>query len=637
MIAALVVAALAVQQPQDTLVLKPVVVTATRIPMPVDFVASPVTVLRGSDLAAQGIRTVAEALRGVTGSHVVETGSFGGQTALFLRGGENDYVKVLVDGVPLNRPGGGMDLAHLTTDNIERIEIVSGPGSVLYGSDAVTGVIQIFTRNGLGPARVGAELRRGTYATTEGAVDLEGGTKTVGYSVRTSRLTSDGIYPINNRYRNSVASARLRLTPDAQTEANLSYRYGDNLYHFPTNGQGQPADSNQRSAERGPLMSLGVNRTMAGGRVETRILASLREARLFSNDEPDSPGEDGTFWSSDYVRRAAGSALVSWRPQGSTAFTAGVEYEEERQRGRSEFSGSFGTFPDSILVRRSTASYFVQAVLDAWPLAVSAGARVDDNSQFGTHGTYRVGFIFRPRPESRVRLSIGTGFKEPTFFENYAHGFGALGNPDLQPERSLSWEVGIDRTLAGGRITVAGTYFRQRFRDLIEYTGSPPSGEPNYFNVSGATAGGLEARVEWILTPAVALVLPYTYLHTRVQEGSLDGGADGLFVAGAPLVRRPRHTFAPLVSATLGTRTRLTIGARYVGLRDDLDFNRPAGSRRVTLAPYTQMSTAVECSIGNLEVSGRVDNVFDDRSPEIAAFRPRGRVISLGGRVTFGF
>lgn len=634
MIVALMVAVFTAQQPQDTLVLKPVVVTVTRIPVPIDIVASPVTVLRGADLAAQGIRTVGEALRAVTGAHVVETGSFGGQTSLFLRGGENDYVKVLVDGVPMNQPGGAMDLAHLTTDNVERIEIVAGPGSVLYGSDAVTGVIQIFTRNGLGRTRLGAEVRRGTYETTAAAADLEGGTRTVGYSIRTSRFTSDGLYPVNNQYRNSVISARLRLTPDAQTEASLSYRYADGIYHFPTNGQGQPADSNQRSAERGPLVSLGLSRSLARGRFETRILASLRESRLRFDDEPDSPGEDGTFWSRDYIRRAAAGALVSWRPRGSTAFTAGVDYEDERQRGRSEFSASFGTFPDSIRVQRSTASYFVQVVLDAWPLAVTAGGRLDDNSQFGAHGTYRVGIVFRPRPESRVRLSIGTGFKEPTFFENYAQGF-VVGNPDLKPERSLSWEAGVDRTLAAGRITLAGTYFRQRFRDLIEYTGTPPSGQPNYFNVSGATAGGVEARLEWIVTPAVALVLPYTYLHTEVKEGSLDGGADGLFVAGAPLLRRPRHTFAPRLAADFGTRTRMTIAARYVGPRDDLDFNRPAGSRRVALEPYTQVSASAVYTLGQVELSGRVDNVFNDRSPEIAAFRPRGRVISLGGRVYF--
>src|SRR5438034_4460105 len=160
----LLVLALSTQQPQDTVVLKPVVVTATRVPVSADLVASAVTVLRGADLVAQVVRTVAQALETVPGAHVAETGSFGGQTSLFVRGGESDYVKVLLDGVPLNQAGGGIDLANLTTDNVDRIEIVRGPVSVLYGSDAMTGVVQIFTRRGaMTPPQFGAELRGGTY------------------------------------------------------------------------------------------------------------------------------------------------------------------------------------------------------------------------------------------------------------------------------------------------------------------------------------------------------------------------------------------------------------------------------------------------------------------------------------------
>jgi len=207
----LLVLALTVQQPQDTVVLKPVVVTATRVPVAADLVASAVTVLRGSDLVARGIHTVAAALENVPGAHVVETGSLGGQTSLFMRGGESDYTKVLIDGVPLNQAGGAIDLAHLTTDNVDRIEIVRGPVSVLYGTDAVTGVVQVFTRTGQGPARLGADLRGGTYGSTQGAVDIVGGTSTIGYSARVSRFSSDGLYPSNNQYRNSVVSAALRV------------------------------------------------------------------------------------------------------------------------------------------------------------------------------------------------------------------------------------------------------------------------------------------------------------------------------------------------------------------------------------------------------------------------------------------
>lgn len=607
---------------QDTLELKPVVITATRTVVPAGLIPAAVTVLRGTDLEARGIRTVAQALQTMPGAHIVETGSYGGQTSLFLRGGENDYVKVLVDGVPMNQPGGGLDLAHLTTDNVDRIEIVRGPGSVLYGSDAMTGIVQIFTRAGTGPLKLGAEARAGTYASTQFAADLEGGSPTVQYSLRASRFGSDGLYPVNNEYRNSVLSGRLRLTPDPRTEASISYRYGDDLYHFPTNGQGQPADSNQRSAERGPVASLALRRTI--GAIELATQATWREARQLLNDEPDSPGEDGTFWSNDYVRRAGAGLMLTWRPSASaTALSAGVDYEDERQRGRSEFSASFGTFPDSIHVERWTTGYYAQAVLDVAPVAITAGVRLDDNSQFGTHGTYRIGLVFKG-----VHASLGTGFKEPTFFENFAQGF-VTGNPDLKPERSTSWEAGVERPLAGGRWTLGATYFDQRFRDLIDFTGT------TYLNVPGANSRGVELNADAMLTPAFAATLRYTYLHTNVSAAGVDSSADALFVPGRPLLRRPAHSLAPEVGMQLGGRARLIVGARWVGERDDRDFSQPPGSQRVTLDPYTHVNVAATYTLAQVELSLKIENAFDDRSPEIVGFKPRGRTVMAGGRIRF--
>ena len=626
MIALCLLLVLAQQRP-DTIELKPVVVTATRAAVPSVLVPAATTVLRGTDLEAHGVRTVAQALQLVPGAHVVETGSYGGQTSLFMRGGENDYVKVLVDGVPLNQPGGGLDLAHLTTDNVDRIEVVRGPASVLYGSDAVTGVVQIFTRAGTGPLRLGADARAGTYGSTQFGLDLEGGTPKLGYSWRVSRFGSDGLYPINNEYRNGVLSGRLRLRPDERTEASLSYRYGDDRYHFPTNGQGQPADSNQRSANHGPLASLSLRRTM--GSIEVSTQATWREARQLFNDEPDSPGEDGTFWNNDYVRRAGAGLLLTWRPreEASTSLSAGVDYEDERQRGRSEFSASFGTFPDSIDVQRWTTGYYAQAVLDARSVAITAGGRVDDNSQFDTHGTYRIGIVVDPRGVTRLRASLGTGFKEPTFFENFAQGF-VTGNPDLKPERSTSWEAGVDRSLAGGRWTLGATFFDQHFRDLIDFTGS------TYFNVPGANSRGVELDVNGMVTPAFVVAVRYTFLHTNVSTGGADSSADALFVPGQPLLRRPAHSFAPEVGMHLGGQTRLILGVRWVGRRDDLDFNQPVGSRRVTLDPYTHVNVAAEYTLSWIQFTAKVENAFDDRSPEIAAFKPRGRTVLLGGRVS---
>ncbi|PYP60071.1 MAG: hypothetical protein DMD40_01930 [Gemmatimonadetes bacterium] len=616
------------QQPQDTVVLKPVVVTATRAPVAADLIASAVTVLRGADLVAQGIRTVAQALETVPGAHIVETGSFGGQTSLFMRGGESDYTKVLLDGVPLNQAGGAIDLAHLTTDNIDRIEIVRGPVSVLYGTDAVTGVVQIFTRTGggQGPARVGAEFHGGTYGSTQGAVDIAGGTRTIGYSARVSRFGSDGLYPYNNRYRNSVVSAGLRVAPDARTDASLTFRYGDDLYHFPTDGTGAPVDSNQRAAERGPVLSLNLGRVLGHG-LEARFSTGLKESRLFYNDEPDSPGEDGAFWSRDYLRRSTTTGMMSWRPRGGISVISGIEYEDQRQRGTSEFSASFGTFPDSIRVQRHNTGYFTQAIIPAGRAAVTLGSRLDANSQFGTHATYRGGVVYR-LDQARLRASVGTGYKEPTFFENFARGF-VLGNADLKPERSLSWEVGVERG------PVAVTYFNQRFRDLIEYSSTPVGPDSvNYFNVGAAIADGVELSLDQSVTTRVALSVKYTYLHTRVQQSGSASDPDGLFVPGKSLIRRPVHTIAPELVATMGTQTRVTLGARWVGKRDDLDFSRPVGQRRVSRDSYTRVNLAAEYTLHGVVLSGSAENLFNDQAQETPGFRPRGRTLLFGVRVT---
>jgi len=325
------------------------------------------------------------------------------------------------------------------------------------------------------------------------------------------------------------------------------------------------------------------------------------------------------------VRRATSSALVSWHARDALSITGGIEYEDERQRGTSEFSASFGTFPDSIRVRRNNTGYFTQAIIGAGRAALTVGGRLDDNSQFGSHATYRTGIVYRVSARTRLRASLGTGFKEPTFFENFASGF-TLGNPDLKPERSHSWEAGIER---GG---FAVTYFNQRFRDLIEYDPAPPPGTPNYFNVGGAISDGVEASFEGRITTRVVFSAKYTFLHTRVQQsGSND--PDGLFVPGKSLIRRPAHVLSPELAATLSARARVTLGARWIGRRDDLDFSRPVGQRRVTRDPYTRVNVSGEYTLSRMVWTASVENLFNDQAQEIPGYRPRGRTVLVGGRI----
>src|SRR5437764_6699690 len=179
-------------QAQDTARLGTVVVSATKVRQAASMLSQAVTVISGDDLRARGVTRVSDALREVPGASLVQSGSFGAITSLFLRGGESRYTKVLIDGVPVNSPGGSFDFSHLTTDNIDRIEIVRGPASVLYGADAVTGIVQIFTRRGTDDKRLSLGARGGTYHSVDVDADAGGATGLGRISAAAAQHSTDG-------------------------------------------------------------------------------------------------------------------------------------------------------------------------------------------------------------------------------------------------------------------------------------------------------------------------------------------------------------------------------------------------------------------------------------------------------------
>src|SRR5215213_8467989 len=209
-------------QQSDTAKITPVVVTATRIPISVAASPATIDVITGDDLRLRGVTSVAAALEGLPGLTFAQSGSFGSTTALFLRGGESKYVKVLIDGVPVNDPGGAFDFGSLTTDNVERIEVVRGPASVLYGADAVTGVIQIFTRRGQGKPRTVLSARGGSYGTSDQDATVLGTFTTGDFSVAIARHHTSGIYDFNNAYHSTVASGGVHLLVDPKTDLRVS-------------------------------------------------------------------------------------------------------------------------------------------------------------------------------------------------------------------------------------------------------------------------------------------------------------------------------------------------------------------------------------------------------------------------------
>jgi len=611
-------AALAGQAPTDTVELNPIVVTATRIPTPADGVPVAVTVIRGTELRERGLRTVAEALRSVPAASVVTTNAYGSQTSLFLRGGQSNYVKVLIDGVPQNAPGGAYDFANLTTDNIERIEVVRGPVSVLYGSDAVTGVVQIFTRDGGGP--------------TQGRVAASGGTYGSGALDATISFSSDGLDSINNQFRNEVLSGRVRLHPDRRTDAALSVRYGDALYHFPRDYRGVVVSNNQHQLERGPSVGLDLGHAFSD-RVEGRLTAAWHRANYQYAIGKNGPADTMTFpyASSDWITRVGVDARANVRLPARDVLTVGTALEREAMAG---------TTLDGSRSRTNGAIYLQGVTSPERPVDVTIGARLEDNERFGTYATYRAGVSVRLAEGVRAIASLGTGFKEPSFFENFATGF-VRGNPDLRPEHSRSWEAGLEYRVPG-RAVLRGTYFGQRFVDMIDYNATPVSGESNYSNVARASADGLELGARLMPEGRFTVGASYTYLSATVTRSGFDSSSGALLAAGQSLVRRPKHSAWLDFAYGSAHRGTVSLAMAYVGERQDRDFSVPS-SPRVPLPSYVRVDFAAELDVllpqgsaPGVAISGRVENLLDHPYEEVKNFPARRRTIFVGGELHFG-
>ena len=631
------------QQSRDTTFLEPVVVTATRNPLARPSVVSGVSVLDGATLRSLGVTQVLDALRLMPGLDIAQTGSYGGGTSLFLRGGESDYVKVLVDGVPVNDPGGAFDFAHLTTDNVERIEMVRGPSSVLYGSDAVSGVVQIFTRRGQGAPRAEFGVRAGTYSSVVVDGGLSGSTETVDYSFSLSRSTTNGSYAFNNDYDNMVLSGTARVRPDRRTMAAIALRYTDAEYHYPTDGVGAVVDQNSFSVQDRIVGSVDVSRFFTD-RLEGQLLLALNQTDGGIDDQSDGPADTLGFYgykSLQVVERRSADLRVNLHLDAASVVTGGVQIEGEDERSSNESLSQYGPSTASQEASRGSRAYYAQ--VQASPvdgLALNAGVRVDDNDTFGTFLTYQGGATYRFATGTRLRAAAGKSFKEPTFFENFANSAFVIGNPDLEPERSRSWEVGAEQTLLQGRLLAGVTYFDQQFRDLVQYTAMPANfGDPNYFNIAAADASGLEfearARVN-----KLELDGSYTHLNTEVTDAGFDTGPGAAFVAGQRMLRRPTGAMSFGARYVLD-RAMVGLNVRHVGARDDRDFSTYPATP-TTLVSYTKVDASTSWTVSpggeampDFTVTLRVDNVLDRQYQQVFGFPARGRTVMVGGRVGF--
>lgn len=642
----LVPAALTAQVPVGDSVYEvaPLVITAERSPLPVGVVSGTITVLHGDELRAQGVRTVAEALRQVPGAAVVASGSFGGQASLFLRGGESDHVKVLIDGVAMNQPGGAFNFNALTLDGVERIEVVRGPGSVLYGTDAMAGVVQIFTRQGRGPATFDAAVRGGSYGTVRAEGAAEGAVGRLRWSGAASNDRTDGTYDFNSAWRNAVVTGGARYALGAATMLRGTLRYGDDVYHYPTDGGGAAVDRNSVNTHRATTASLGLDHALEPT-LRFSFNASLNAERQGAEDRRDDAADTTGYGyasrSAVDVRRAAAEARLTMTPSERWSLVYGMELLDDREDRKEGYAVSnFGFGEDSsvsapVKHTRSSAGAYLQALVspdERW--SMSGGVRLDNNKDFGQFLSGRLGLVRRFGAGTRIRGSWGTAFKTPTLEESYGNTAFSVGNPELTPERSSAWEVGVEQGLLAGRVTVGAVWFDQRFRDLIQY-GFVAPGAPTYYNVAAATARGLEVTGTVRAHARLTVDAGLTWLQTKVTDPGFSSGDGDVFVKGEELIRRPAHQGRLGMAYLAFGRARLSGDLTLVGKRTDVDFG-PFPSVRKELPGYTLVDLGADVEVLRrgpiVAATLRVENAFDEEYETIVGFPGRGRVILAGVR-----
>ncbi len=603
-----------------------VTVTATRTPTATREIGQTLTLITAEDIEAQGARDVLQVLETVPGFNVVRAGSFGATSSVFARGGESDFNLVLIDGVQVNQPGGTFDFADLTTTNIERIEIVRGPSSVLYGADAMTSTIHIITRKGEGKPSGNLRFEGGTFDTYLFRGGLQGEAKKLQYSLGGHYSQSDGLHELNNQYDKFELSANTAFHLNTSSSIGANARYLDSGYHFPTDGSGAVVDPNDfRESQEGVYSVFYEN--LFTNRYSTKVHYGYyrRVSKNFTVEDGTVDFSDSTFETTENRN------YLDWQNNlqldAHNLITAGVSYEREASE-------------TADLARRSVGLYLQEQFSWADRFFLTVGARYDNNNRFESFATGSVSAGYLINDEFKIRASWGNGFRAPNFSEIIGFpSFGIVGNEALNPEKNVATDFGLDYVSRSLRAGVSGTVFFNRFSDLIEFSFFVAPGTPNYLNVEEAKSQGLE--LEGFLSPTEDLRLGFQYTLTDTEVTNAGTVPGGSFVEGEPLLRRPRHLGGPYAEFRR-ERYKLRIDFKYKGERDDVQFFPDFSSARVVLPAYWKVDFGITVPIVRLSDSGsdvalvfRGENIFNTQYTEIAGFESPGRSLLAGLDLSF--
>lgn len=605
--------------------LAPIVVTAARVPVRADRVGFSVTVLGPADLGLHRAPSAADALRSAGGAFIDEANGPGGPTIVRLRGGEEVFTQILVDGVEINQNGGFFDFQGFDPGNIERIEIARGPQSALFGSSAVSGVVQFVSREGqAGPPRLSAGVE-GRAATVNGAgyrarAGVSGGTGVVRYSGGLGRTFSRGIFELPNDATTGDASLRVDLTPSTRLDVAGTFRWMGTDAMLPVRDPGAtrvPLDPNARNTRDRVISSVAAGFSPSAA-LRHQLRATLYREDFVYEDRRDDVATAESFpffifdadfrldsrlvrtsveYSGDYRADPHGEVVLSW----------GVRREQESVRDVT--SGEFGEGRQKF--ERGSTAGFAEVLLSAVPrLDLLAGARIEKFEGIDAAVTPRASAVVRLVPGVlAARFAAGRAFKAPNLQQQYLDNPFIVSNPELRAETSTSIEGGLDLTSRRGTYRVAVTFFRQRFEDLIRSVDlGDGTGRQQNRNLGASRATGLEASLGWQPAGMWSAGLDAAWIRTRIVDAA--GLPAAAFPEGEELPFRPRTIAGAHVDVAPASGLTARLRATYVGPQTVL--SERFGGARVRIDGYTLIGATANLDVrSGWVLYARFDNLLD--------------------------
>jgi vitamin B12 transporter len=618
-----------------------IVVSATRIETPEDESPATIDVIRADDFEIKQTHRVADALREVPGLSVVQSGSPGALTSVFTRGLRSEHTQVLLDGIPVNQGlQGAFNFADLTTDNIDRIEIVRGPQSTLYGPRALAGVIQIFTKQGSGPPTSQFSLEGGSNSTFRGTLTSSGSANQFDYSVGLSGLTTDNERP-NNQYRLWSGIANLGWSPNPPSPGTGSGAASEQWLRVSTLLTYSLADLGLPNTifSPHPLDNFLTERWMIAPHFDFKPVEWWHHRLIFSYDEErqvNDPNFDGFLPGTTFIgptralfERFTVDYQNDLKPASWLTLTSGFFYSHvDAGQERPFVSQLFGPQPTFISDETEQTSVFVQAsVTPLKGLDLVAGGRYDHFNQFGDIWTYRfAGSYLIVKTDTHLHASVATGFSPPSSQDKIFRFNPNPGMPlvPLQPEENLGWDVGVEQRFCQGRVMIGLTYFHNDLSNVIGFNGLFET-----LNLGAARTQGIEAEIR--VTPITDLTFLATYTYLDTEKTSV---TDISPPEGARLPRRPRNEAYVSVSYLWSTKLRTTLEAKWVNAREEI--NRNFIGPNFDIEDYAFLNFAAEYEINKcVLVFARVNNLTDERYSEVFGFPALGRTAFAGFKVRF--